>query len=554
MRDWLARQLASPGGVRGGRALVLSGPAGAGKSTAARLLAASAGLQVSEWTPPMPTLWGERHQVSLNSGYTSKMDAFEAWLERSRTLAPLALALAPKTAAPLAPHAAMAPPPPPPRALDGAEPKLLLLEDIPLSCGGADGAKKRLLAALCSLAYASRFPAILILTDSTASELGDEGSCGVREVLSALEGCGAAHIAINPATRAELSKLIARVADAEGARLPPGAAAALAEAAHGDARAALSTLQMRCCGEARARPGASPAAKRRKKAGEKAAAAAAGDDEAAATCAWARSDALSLFHALGKLLYNKREAVAVEPSRSPSRTGGSFTLQPQHVRTPSQVPDPEAVLSQASLAPAAALAFLHENLLDFVHDSAVEDAAPVLALLSDAAALLRAAAGGRRAGAEARGEDGDDWAVGARIAGSLASRGVLFALQHPAPRRFHQLRGPAAPQAERAAGLNRNMVARVVAVAAAGDASCGGSSVIAASDILPYLRIMAPHRPDLARMLPARWHTADGGVVHEAVRVGSGVVDRGAGVSLGRMRIDDAAPALEEEDPIEDAD
>ena len=77
--------------MRGGRALVLTGPSGAGKSTAARLLAAAAGFAVVEWAPPVPTSWHEHRHASAQGGggeYTSKMDAFEAWLARARTLAP----------------------------------------------------------------------------------------------------------------------------------------------------------------------------------------------------------------------------------------------------------------------------------------------------------------------------------------------------------------------------------------------------------------------------------------------------------------------------------
>jgi hypothetical protein len=72
VRSWLALQASAGGGVRGGRALVLSGPAGAGKSAAARVLAAAAGFALVEWAPPVPTLW-EEHRHHGGGEYVSKV-------------------------------------------------------------------------------------------------------------------------------------------------------------------------------------------------------------------------------------------------------------------------------------------------------------------------------------------------------------------------------------------------------------------------------------------------------------------------------------------------
>jgi cell cycle checkpoint protein len=304
---------------------------------------------------------------SLPACAAPQMDAFEAWLSRARTMAPLSLAVAP-------PHRRpdMPPPPPPPNTAAAAataprpSAKLLLLEDLPLSFGSGEGARERLLAALTSLAGASRFPSIVCLTDATSSTLSDERSLGARDALACLEDAGAAHIAFNPATRAEVCKALARVAAAEGAPLPAAHAAALAEAARGDIRAAIGALQLRCAGGGRAAgagAGAGAAAgKKRKAAGGGAANGGAASGAGAAT--WARDDTLSLFHALGKLLYNKRtapDAAAAGSAHAQQQRGASFRfpLAPQHARAPAEVADPEAVLAAAALAPSAALGFLH---------------------------------------------------------------------------------------------------------------------------------------------------------------------------------------------------
>ena len=339
--------------MRGGRALVLSGPSGAGKSTAARLLAAAAGMAVVEWAPPVHTSWQEHRHASAPGGgggeYTSKMDAFEAWLARARTLAPLPLGPPP----PRAPAGEM-PPPPPPAAARPAS-KLLLLEDLPLSYGSAPDARERLRAALASVAAASRFPAIVCLTETAAGVLSDERTLGSRDALACLEEAGAAHIAFNPATKAEVAKALLRVAAAEGAPLTQAAAAAVAEAAHGDIRAAVTALQMRLAGGGGGGGGGGAVGRKRGRGGDKGAAAAAPDKAAAG---WgARDDTLSLFHALGKLLYAKRPQ-AVPPQALPP-SANAFPLAPRFWRAQPEVRDPEAVLSQAALTPAAALAFLH---------------------------------------------------------------------------------------------------------------------------------------------------------------------------------------------------
>ena len=427
--------------MRGGRALVLTGPSGAGKSTAARLLAAAAGFAVVEWAPPVHTSWHEHRHASAQGGgggeYTSKMDAFEAWLARARTLAPLPLAPPP----PRPPAGEMPPPPPPADPAARPAAKLLLLEDLPLSYGSAPEARERLRAALASVAAASRFPAIVCLTETAAGVLSDERTLGSRDALACLEEAGAAHIAFNPVTKAEVAKALLRIAAAEAAPLTQAAAAALADAAAGDIRAAVTALQMRMGGGGGG-GGGGGAARKRARGGDKGKAAAAAAPDKAAAGWGARNDTLTLFHALGKLLYAKRAQAEGPPAAA---SAGAFPLAPRFWRAQPEVHDPEAVLAQAALTPAAALAFLHgacaactcswfhrfsdcifpgavaENVLDFIADNAIEDAADALAELSHAAALLR---GGARGGGsrDADAHDSDPWVRPSRAGISLRAR------------------------------------------------------------------------------------------------------------------------------------
>lgn len=89
-----------------------------------------------------------------------------------------------------------------------------------------------------------------------------------QDVLTSLEATGAALFSFNPATATALSKLLLKVAEAEGRALSMEAASGLAQVADGDIRNALQTLQV-FFGAAppAAQPAAAPAKKVRSCAG-----------------------------------------------------------------------------------------------------------------------------------------------------------------------------------------------------------------------------------------------------------------------------------------------
>jgi len=469
--------------VRPGRALILSGPPGSGKSCAARLLAAERGYAVREWVAPMPTLWAERELAGFPA-YESKMDAFEAWLQRARTLAPL----------PFAPSLLSKPASKPAAAVSPAASSLLLLEELPPCASQA--AKQRLAAALALLAHPSRFPVILILDDEDAPGGGadSDSRLGVRELARLLEQRGAAHIQLNPATKAELSKLLARVSASEGLGLSAAQTAQCAEASRGDARAALSTFQLRFGGGGGGSGGSGGGGT--KKRGSK-------KDKSGADAggSWgARSDSLSLFHALGKLLYNKRLPVeTVAPTPEPL-----IHLKASLVRPPAEVASAEAVLAMAGLSGGGALLFLFENAPDFLGEEGEEDAATLGEHFSDSDLLLCAplgggGGGGGGGGAETRGGETESESVRGRCGASVAARAVMCDNTHPAPSRFRQFRAPqGGAGTQRATRANAAEARRAGGAAAAGLAG-GGSCAI--QETLPFLRLLAPRLPEAAAAL-----------------------------------------------------
>jgi hypothetical protein len=158
-----------------------------------------------------------------------------------------------------------------------------------------------------------------------------------------MEAAGAKVVVFNPATAPKLVKALAAVAAAERVDVDDAGLAAIAAAAEGDVRCALASLQMFAAGRSgrantnkgnkgkpRSGKRAAPAPARRKKS-------AAGDDgdemeldifggetddedakrarrDATAADGARRDRGLSVFHALGKILHNKRDEDEHAPS------------------------------------------------------------------------------------------------------------------------------------------------------------------------------------------------------------------------------------------------
>ena len=150
---------------------------------------------------------------------------------------------------------------------------------------------------------------------------------------------------MNPATTPKLVKALAAVAAAERVDVDDAGLAAIAAAAEGDVRCAIASLQMfaagRCGaqgGRARAEDRAKPGSRKRKApaAARRGAAGTEGDDDikkthprdAAAAEAARRDRGLSVFHALGKILYNKRDddsaIIRDGKGEDATETNGSF--------------------------------------------------------------------------------------------------------------------------------------------------------------------------------------------------------------------------------------
>ncbi|KAK1297340.1 Cell cycle checkpoint protein RAD17 [Acorus calamus] len=139
-----------------------------------------------------------------------------------------------------------------------------------------------------------------------------------------------------------------------------------------------------------------------------------------------RDETLTLFHALGKFLHNKRETANASDVQDP------FILKERFARLPLKMDDPERILSQAHGQARPITDFLYENVLDFISDEAIQDAWVVVSYLSDVDYLLSAMHPTR---SWMNSDQHDLGNIIQSVAASVAARGVLYGNSQPSPSR-----------------------------------------------------------------------------------------------------------------------
>lgn len=149
VKKWLEDKLRTPKQTVGGWTLVLTGQAGVGKSATVKVIAADIGVDICEWTTPVPTLWAEH--VHSNSGlcYISKLEEFENFVEKIRKYS----LLCPTTTRCQRKFA------------------IILIDDIPVTSGSV--AFARLRKCLTGLIQSTQVPTVISLTHCHKSESND---------------------------------------------------------------------------------------------------------------------------------------------------------------------------------------------------------------------------------------------------------------------------------------------------------------------------------------------------------------------------------------------
>ena len=487
--------------------------------------------------------------------------------------------------------------------------RLIMIEELPFTATAQQ--RHRVAEALASLCRSARFPIVLCCSEATGRETqANEGQGGggnannrssseawhstslLKQVEDSLDPSSYSTTSLNPLTDNMISKALNRVLMREslddvvsGARVR-----AVAEGAGGDVRSALSTMQFLCTGVAsvvvvvpsggnEVSDDGGGRGKKRKKKKKKTAAAGMGrkkkggreeapptvEEIAAAAAPFAQRDGnLTIFHALGRFLYNKRVSAAAAAAAAELRGGGSSggtqqlltpskqksvqhkwlttelstiinpnnaLISSEYQRNPTEF-DPEAVLTGAGLNASTVSSFLHENYINFIDDAAIEDAAGCCDYLSisDTLASNSNSSGG---GGQLVQDDevGKSTTLSDAAAALTAAMGTCFSNCNPAPRRFLPLKAPASNLVRKAMGLNSKLLQGEVHVqwALQSKSGCLESRTVLASELIPSARLLVPRRAaggggggapgssslDVSRLVPRYWCRVWNGQLYE---------------------------------------
>lgn len=398
--------------------LVITGQTGVGKSATIHAIASHLGARVCEWNTPTPIIWQEHlHNSSTGINYTSKLDEFENFVERIRKYG---LILSSSTE-------------------ESKSPTVLLIDDLPVMNGKVSF--QRLQNCLHLLVQSTQIPTAILLTDYSKTDSADHTGRCLEELQLRLESAGACKVAFNPITNNSIKKTLSRIRRQEQCNVTPEQIDLIAKASGGDIRQAITSLQFFCL-----KPDSMHSLSLRDTtttySREKPDEVSSMDD--GFSLQFGRDETLSLFHALGKFLHNKRDtenAMALDQDELP--------LQQRLLRLPLKMDAPEKILCQAHGQARPIADFLHENVLDFLSEDAIDDAWAVASYLGDADMLLATFRG-----MLARYNEAEN--VLQSAAASVAVRGVLFGNAHPLPSRWHAIRRPKLWQIEQSSLCNKN--------------------------------------------------------------------------------------------------
>ncbi|KAF9618415.1 hypothetical protein IFM89_001138 [Coptis chinensis] len=450
LKTWLKQRLLTPKEKLHGHVLLITGQAGVGKSATVHVIASHLGARLFEWNTPTPTLWQE-HVYNLRSGlyYMSKLDEFESFVERIRKY-------------PLLPLFSIG---------GSVEPSILLIDDLPLINGKLG--LGRLRKCLHTLVGSTQIPTVILITEYAKSDSSNSATRDLEDIQSSLENAGACKMAFNPLTVNSIKKTLSKICREEQCNLEAEQIDQIARVSGGDIRNAITSLQYFCLTPGQLLSSNTNHPK------DKAAELRMPNDGGALS--FGREETLSLFHALGKFLHNKRESVNTVASGwglmpfilgllkwwvAVHRDGGvgvgsagqnQYLLREKFARLPLKMDAPEKIICQANGEARLITDFLHENVLDFLSDEAVDNAWTVASYLCDADNLLA-------------NFQGSTWSrmtnnyelesIRQSAAASVAVRGVLFGNSHPAPSRWHAIRSPKIWQVEQSSRHNKNEIVR----------------------------------------------------------------------------------------------
>lgn len=401
--------------------LLITGQAGVGKSATVHVIASHLGAMVCEWNTPIPTIWQEHlHNSSSGIRFTSKLDEFENFVEKIRKYGLI------------------------PSSLTGGSQKsiILLIDDLPVVNGKV--AYGRLCKCLHLLVQSVCTPTAILITDHEKADSADYTTRCWEELQLSLQNAGTCKVAFNPITVNSIKKTLLKICREEQCKVTSEQIDSIAKACGGDIRHAIISLQYFSL---KPHPMLSSSLSNGTYPRDSSNETSHFDD--GFSLPFGRDETLSLFHALGKFLHNKRETENFITSDKEA-----LHLNERFIRLPLKMDAPEKILCQAHGQARPIADFLHENVLDFMSDEAIDDAWVVSSYLSDVDTLIASLSGMLTRNYEAEN-------VVQSSAASVAARGVLFGNSHPLSSRWHAIRRPKLWQVDQSLWRNkREMVSQ----------------------------------------------------------------------------------------------
>ena len=432
------------------RLLILKGPSGAGKTATISLLAKAMNVDVSEWKNPVGSGFSSETYLSISAH-------FEEFLGRSGKFNKLALAdtTAGATATPSSTIDALG---------ETTRGRVILMEEFPNTCQSTSTTLPSFRSSVLQYLafsthsmsafptktdgeYTSVTPVVMIITETrmTTTSAGSDSFTAHRLLGPELLGhpCVSV-IEFNPVASTYLIKALDLVVQKEarqsGRRRVPGPAVLQKLSEVGDIRSAIGSLEFLCLrGEAGGGWGGRVASRAKK------GAALTTLEKDSLEVVTQRESTMGLFHAVAKVVYNKRDDFADDGAAGEPPTPPPHHLS-RHVRPRIAQVSADQLIDETGTDVETFIAGLHENfVLSCEGHSFADNLDGCIEALSDSDVL--GSSRGARFGSS--GGHGNRIFQGApsdilrrdEICFHVAVRGLLFALPDPVKRRTHPMPG-----------------------------------------------------------------------------------------------------------------
>lgn len=436
------------------RLLILKGPSGAGKTATISMLAKALNVDVLEWKNPVGSEFSSEAYLSI-SAY------FQEFLGRSGKFNKLALAdiNGDVSAMPSSTIDALS---------ENTGERIILIEEFPNTFLGTSSALRSFrssvlqylasntpsMGALLSTKPGDKpnvTPVVMIITETrltTTSAASDSFTAHRLLGPELLSHPGVSTIEFNPIASTYLTKALDLVVQKEarqsGRRRVPGPAVLKSLGEVGDIRSAIGTLEFLCLRRKDGDDWGGRVASRAKKGANTSSALTKMETESLEMVTQ-RESTLGLFHAVGKVVYNKRDDIASGNAARESPTQPSNHLS-GHVRLRVPQVSADQLIDETGTDVATFIAALHENfVLSCEGNSFIDHLDSCMDALSDSDVLGslrgRRFSSSRNSGSRSLQGATTDTMRQDEICFQVAVRGLLFALPDPVKRQTPLISG-----------------------------------------------------------------------------------------------------------------